>query len=673
MANLDSSWEASVVKLAQSGNLKAITFWLNRYLVPQGLCAQVSLEQPGGLLIRVVCHRLPDGHRLIQFIRQRFLELNSEVIITLRITAQMVGAPQILWEQSIPIRFSQSTPTPQPSATSQTAPAMALQTVPQAATEAQIQFTPRPIPRSSAHRKSAHPQKPKKRIKRSSVVYRSTKPSRPLRLQLQRWTETTLNGLDDLKFETLRATRRSQQWLRQRSPETRAMLIGGSVAATLVVVCGLQILTQQFSSPGGLWEAAMTGESPSPRVDQSGTVQAVQERVPVIRPAVQNPTDPAVTLIFAGNAALGQTNSMVAYQQADLLMSNLDNSLAAPTPSPVAVLPATKALAAKSAVAPLQQSSEAQLPPEETVASTTPAQDSASLLVATAGYMSALEQPEAADVTELPPAHSTTLESLLANGVDLVNVATDRLMTAEANLPQTLELLSQKAVYPVGAGQNQQEARRPRIFEVKGQKIAFLAYSDSDLRAASDQSAGVNPSVNPQVEADIKAIRDQVNWVVVSYHWNKAVRSYPEEAQINMARAAIDHGADLVVGYAPQITQGAEIYGGRPIIYSLGDTVEDEYSDSSSENYHAAALKVVLHDRTMNVELLPVQVNQNRSMLAEGEAATRVNSYLRQASSLFDHPLRSPSTLDARLRVSLPTAPDAELPTNPFLRYPGQR
>jgi hypothetical protein len=44
-----------------------------------------------------------------------------------------------------------------------------------------------------------------------------------------------------------------------------------------------------------------------------------------------------------------------------------------------------------------------------------------------------------------------------------------------------------------------------------------------------------------------------------------------------MARIMIDAGADAVVGAHPHITQGAEYYKGRLIVYSLGNFVFDDY------------------------------------------------------------------------------------------------
>ncbi|MBD3883788.1 CapA family protein [Phormidium tenue FACHB-886] len=678
MANLDSAWQSSVVQLAQQGNLKAITFWLNRYLVPQGMCAQVVLQQPGLLLIRVVCHRLPDGDRLVHFIRQRFFELNSELIQGVRITAQMLGSADLLWEQVVPVRFAAAqTITPSPAEAPHPAnqptvsnPATQTATNPTAATHnptaaEQIQFIERPIPRSQPATARSRKKKPRYNLRAGSPIAK-------LRVQVYRWSDTALDQLVERKADTIRAARRSRRWFKSRPLEVRALLLGGSVATAIAAVCGIQVLSQSLgylsaSGNGGLWGATLTAENPTPTMEQSGTVQAALAQVPVIRQAVANPTDPAVTLIFGSNGAIGSAQGIPAYQQADLLITNLDNALAEALPTTASA--SASALAAPPAIKFTSTKMGSHSPePAPSDLSPTAVTDSASMLVSSAGFLSTPPElaAEEAEPTTPPESRKATLEELLTNGVDVVNVAADSVMMS-GDLGQTLNTLRQKAIYPIGAGQDQQAARHPQIFEVKGQKIALLGYSDSDTFSAGANTAGMNTSLNSQVEADVKAIRDQVDWIIVSYHWNKALRAYPEESQMTLGRAAIDHGADLVVGYAPQITQGAEIYQGRAIVYSLGDALEDTSSEGTADT---AALQVTLHNKQMQLEFLPVQIQQNQPTLAAGEAASQIMTYLHQASSLFDHPFRSPLALDAHLRLSLPAAPDSQLPTEPFLSAP---
>jgi poly-gamma-glutamate synthesis protein (capsule biosynthesis protein) len=45
----------------------------------------------------------------------------------------------------------------------------------------------------------------------------------------------------------------------------------------------------------------------------------------------------------------------------------------------------------------------------------------------------------------------------------------------------------------------------------------------------------------------------------------------PEADQVELAHAAIDAGATLVIGHHPHVLQGVEVYQGRYIVYSLGN------------------------------------------------------------------------------------------------------
>ncbi|HEY3847996.1 MAG TPA: CapA family protein [Acetobacteraceae bacterium] len=67
---------------------------------------------------------------------------------------------------------------------------------------------------------------------------------------------------------------------------------------------------------------------------------------------------------------------------------------------------------------------------------------------------------------------------------------------------------------------------------------------------------------------DIAALRTQADVVVASCHWglHKEVLAYMRE----IAHAAIDAGADIVVGHGPHYSLPVEVYRGKPIFYGLG-------------------------------------------------------------------------------------------------------
>ncbi|MEE1315165.1 MAG: CapA family protein [Faecalimonas sp.] len=58
---------------------------------------------------------------------------------------------------------------------------------------------------------------------------------------------------------------------------------------------------------------------------------------------------------------------------------------------------------------------------------------------------------------------------------------------------------------------------------------------------------------------------------IVNFHWGIEREYYPNDVQKQLAHAAIDNGADLVIGEHPHVIQGIETYNGKKIVYSMGN------------------------------------------------------------------------------------------------------
>jgi poly-gamma-glutamate synthesis protein (capsule biosynthesis protein) len=61
--------------------------------------------------------------------------------------------------------------------------------------------------------------------------------------------------------------------------------------------------------------------------------------------------------------------------------------------------------------------------------------------------------------------------------------------------------------------------------------------------------------------------------VIVSFHWGVELSYAVLPDQRTLGRAAVDAGADLVLGHHPHVLEGIETYRGRHIVYSLGNFV----------------------------------------------------------------------------------------------------
>jgi poly-gamma-glutamate synthesis protein (capsule biosynthesis protein) len=68
---------------------------------------------------------------------------------------------------------------------------------------------------------------------------------------------------------------------------------------------------------------------------------------------------------------------------------------------------------------------------------------------------------------------------------------------------------------------------------------------------------------------DIAALRGESDIAIASFHWglDHEVLAY----MIEIGHAAIDAGADLVIGHGPHFALPVEIYRGKPIFYGLGN------------------------------------------------------------------------------------------------------
>ena len=78
--------------------------------------------------------------------------------------------------------------------------------------------------------------------------------------------------------------------------------------------------------------------------------------------------------------------------------------------------------------------------------------------------------------------------------------------------------------------------------------------------------------IEESMVANIQRARSEGAQVVLVYiHWGVEREYVPNEVQMQLGHAAIDAGADLVVGSHPHVIQGYEVYQGRYIVYSLGN------------------------------------------------------------------------------------------------------
>lgn len=81
----------------------------------------------------------------------------------------------------------------------------------------------------------------------------------------------------------------------------------------------------------------------------------------------------------------------------------------------------------------------------------------------------------------------------------------------------------------------------------------------------------------------VKKLREGNEAVVVNIHWGQEYQHQFSKEQQETGHKLIEAGADLIVGHHPHVVQGMEIYQNRPIFYSLGNFVFDQYFSAATQ------------------------------------------------------------------------------------------
>jgi poly-gamma-glutamate synthesis protein (capsule biosynthesis protein) len=174
--------------------------------------------------------------------------------------------------------------------------------------------------------------------------------------------------------------------------------------------------------------------------------------------------------------------------------------------------------------------------------------------------------------------HPRWAGTLAEAGFDVVSLANNHALDyGSEGLNGTLEALRDVGIKAVGAGRNEVEAHQPALFSLGEVRVAVLGYAASRWYGTPDIPATnqLAWAKNSHVQADVEAIKDQADFVVVLLHAGTEYATKPSNDQVDFARAAIRAGADLVVGHHPHVTQTVEHYRGGLIVYSLGDALFD--------------------------------------------------------------------------------------------------
>lgn len=264
-----------------------------------------------------------------------------------------------------------------------------------------------------------------------------------------------------------------------------------------------------------------------------------------------------------------------------------------------------------------------------------------------------------------PPAGADALARI---GVTFVSTANNHAWDyGKKGLLETMANLERAGIGFVGTGRTRAEAYAPWIGEKNGVRIGALAVTDIWNQVLSphpgaEHVAGADAA---RLSAAVRELRasGRVDVVVVSHHGGGEYLEQPLPRTKKLLHAAVDAGADLVLGHHPHVVQGVEWYRGRPIVYSLGNLMM-QMSDGRPPPSGMLA-RVRLEPRAaVGLEICPLVFAGPAPRMLGGSpdpdaALLRFADGLRRISKPLGGVALGPPTLDGCMAASTPEERDA--------------
>jgi hypothetical protein len=208
-------------------------------------------------------------------------------------------------------------------------------------------------------------------------------------------------------------------------------------------------------------------------------------------------------------------------------------------------------------------------------------------------------------------------------GFDVVSLANNHIMDmGETGFADTIAACIEAGLKTVGAGENLARATRPLWVEVKGMRVAILAFAENEFSIATTDSAGACPVDPINNFYQITQAKQEAEFVLVMVHGGNEYYELPSPSLVRLCRYFVDLGAHAVICNHVHVPGGMEIYEGVPIVYSSGNFLF-EWENEIEGWYKGFLVKLIIHPgEVAAIQLIPYWQSKNRAgvtLMDQGE------------------------------------------------------
>lgn len=219
-------------------------------------------------------------------------------------------------------------------------------------------------------------------------------------------------------------------------------------------------------------------------------------------------------------------------------------------------------------------------------------------------------------------------DGLIFNSTTVANLANNHIRNyGKKGILDTVYYLEKNKIKTIGL-------KNSLIVKIKDKKFGFLGYSQFDKNDEIVSEIDIE-----KIKMDIKALKNEVDHIIVTFHWGEEYKALPNNYQKNIAYRTIDAGADLIVGNHSHWTQPIEIYNNKLIAYSHGNFVFDQLW---SQKTREGIIGKYIFDKNgfKKVEYYPIFIDNNYFPIFSNEAQSRlILKSLKNSSDLLNNKL----------------------------------
>ena len=203
------------------------------------------------------------------------------------------------------------------------------------------------------------------------------------------------------------------------------------------------------------------------------------------------------------------------------------------------------------------------------------------------------------------------IELLKSVGADLIELTGNHLNDyGPQYLESTLKIYDELEWKYFGGGANLALSKEPALYEINGNKIAFLGFNQfgPSYDWATRNSAGSTPPDNPYYISEIKRLKEQGYNVIFTFQYEESYSYSPLDKQVEDFRMMRDAGADIVNGSQAHQPMGFEITRDSLICYGLGNLFFDQMQ-SLGTRQGIIAKHIFYSGKYISTQLIPTIID----------------------------------------------------------------